>query len=82
MHNVKIKMEKNIPENMKMKTNETGKEKTNGLTAKKMSRKEVLQKTGYIAAATMMILLNSNKAQAGSSAPATAPSAPTRWSSQ
>ena len=67
---------------MKTKTDEKGKKKINGLINKKMSRKEALQKTGYIAAATMMILLNSNKAQAGSSAPATAPSAPTRWSSQ
>ena len=73
-------MNKKIPQNMKTKTKETGKVKTNGLINKKMSRKEALQKTGYIAAATMMILLSSNKVQAGSSAPATAPSAPTRWS--
>ena len=73
-------MNKKIPQNMKTKTDEKCREKTNGLINKKMSRKEALQKTGYIAAATMMILLSSNKVQAGSSAPATAPSAPTRWS--
>jgi hypothetical protein len=78
-------MDRKISEIMKTrttKTKETSKEITNGMINKKMSRKEALQKSGYIAAATMMILLNSNKAQAGSSAPATAPSAPTRWSSQ
>jgi hypothetical protein len=69
------------PEDMKTKTNETGKEKTSGLINKKMNRKEALQKSGYIAAATMMILLSSNKAQATSPNPSTAPTAPTRWSS-
>ena len=68
---------------MKTKTNETGKEKDSGLINKKMNRKEALQKTGYIAAATMMILLSTGKAQAGTSgsgpSPETAPSAPTKW---
>ena len=41
---------------MKLKTDETGKEKDSGLMAKKMNRKEALQKSGYIAAATVMIL--------------------------
>jgi hypothetical protein len=39
-------MDKNIPQNMKTKTNETGKEKTSGLINKKMNRKEALQKSG------------------------------------
>ena len=68
---------------MKIKTNETGKEKGSGLINKKMSRKEALQKSGYIAAATMMILLSTGKAQAQGSgsgpSPETAPSAPTKW---
>jgi hypothetical protein len=37
---------------------------TNPLT-QKMDRKEALKKSGYIAAATMLILLNSNKAKGG-----------------
>jgi hypothetical protein len=66
---------------MKTKTDEKGKKKINGLINKKMSRKEALQKTGYIAAATMMILLGSGKAaHASPLAPASAPTAPTRWS--
>ncbi len=71
-------MDKNIPQTMKTKKFETGKEKDSGLINKKMNRKEALQKTGYIAAGTMMILLNSNKAQATSPGNA-APTAPTRW---
>ena len=78
MQNVKIKIDKKEPQNMKTKTDETGKQKTIGLTAKKMNRKEALQKSGYIAAATMMILLSTGKA-AHASAPNTAPTAPTRW---
>jgi hypothetical protein len=78
MQNVKIKNEK-TPQNMKTKTDEPGKEKTSGLINKKMNRKEALQKSGYIAAAMMMILMSTGKA--GSSVPATAPTAPTRWSS-
>jgi hypothetical protein len=68
---------------MKTKTNETGKEKTSGLINKKMNRKEALQKTGYIAAATMMILLSTGKAAHASGNapnPDSAPTAPTRWS--
>ena len=78
----KLKLKKRIPEIMKTKTNETGKEKDSGLINKKMNRKEALQKTGYIAAATMMILLSTGKAAHASptSIPDTAPSAPTRWS--
>ena len=72
-------MNKKIPQNMKTKTKETGKVKTNGLINKKMSRKEALQKTGYIAAATMMILLSTGKA-AHASGENAAPTAPTRWS--
>ena len=65
---------------MKTKKNETSKEKMTGLTTKKMNRKEALKKTGYIAAATMMILLSTGKAQADSSPAGAAPTAPTRWS--
>ena len=65
---------------MKTKTDEPGKEKTNGLINKKINRKEALQKTGYIAAATMMILLSTGKAAHASNGPDTAPTAPTRWS--
>ena len=64
---------------MKTKTDEPGKEKTNGLINKKINRKEALQKTGYIAAATMMILLSTGKA-AHASGENVAPAAPTRWS--
>jgi hypothetical protein len=78
MQNVTIKIEKK-PEDMKTKTNETGKEKTSGLINKKMNRKEALQKTGYIAAATMMILLGTGKAAHASGVPGAAPTAPTRW---
>jgi hypothetical protein len=67
---------------MKTKTDEKGKKKINGLINKKMSRKEALQKTGYIAAATMMILLGSGKAAHASGVPSAPPAAPTRWSSQ
>ncbi len=63
---------------MKTKKNEKVKEKASGLTAKMMNRKEALQKTGYIAAATMMILLSTGKA-AHASGQSGAPSAPTRW---
>ena len=64
---------------MKLKTNETGKEITSRIINKKMNRKEALKKTGYIAAATMMILLSTGKA-AHASPNNVAPSAPTRWS--
>ncbi len=75
-------MDKNIPQIMKTKKFETGKEKASGLINKKMNRKEALQKSGYIAAATMMILLRTGKAaHASPLAPASAPTAPTRWSS-
>ena len=77
-------MDRKISEIMKTrttKTKETSKEITNGMINKKMSRKEALQKTGYIAAATMMILLGTGKAVHASNGPDTAPTAPTRWSS-
>jgi len=50
---------------MKKKIDEIAKEKFTDLKDKKMTRKEALQKSGYIAvsAATMMILL-SNQAKA------------------
>ena len=67
---------------MKTKTDETSREKTSRMINKKMSRKEALQKTGYIAAATMMILLGSGKAAHASGVPSAPPAAPTRWSSQ
>ena len=58
---------------MKKKTEETTGEKISGFKDKKITRKEAIRKTGYIAvsAATMLILLGSpNKAQAqGSAAP-------------
>ena len=61
---------------MKNKIKEIAGEKISELEEKKITRKEALKKTGYIAlsAATMMILLsNPNKAQAAS------PSAPPAW---
>lgn len=57
---------------MKNKIQEVAKKELEKLTEKKISRKEALKKTGYIAvsAATMMMLLSSpNKAQALSGAP-------------
>jgi len=57
---------------MKNKIKEIAGEKISELEEKKITRKEALKKTGYIApsAATMMILLsNPNKAQAASPAP-------------
>jgi len=61
---------------MKNRIKEIAREKISELEEKKITRKEALKKTGYIAlsAATMMILLsNPNKAQAASPAP------PTTW---
>ena len=57
---------------MKKGINEITKEKAAELTGRKITRKEAIKKTGYIAvsAATMMILLGSpKKAQASSPAP-------------
>ena len=57
---------------MKNRFKEIAREKISELEEKKITRKEALKKTGYIAlsAATMMILLsNPNKAQAASPAP-------------
>ncbi len=57
---------------MKKNTKEIMKEKLTGLTDKKITRKEAIRKSGYIAvsAVTMMILLgNPEKAQASSPAP-------------
>jgi len=62
---------------MKNKIKEIAREKISELEEKKITRKEAIKKTGYIAisAATMMILLsNPNKAQAASPAP------PPAWS--
>ena len=61
---------------MKKKIEEIAKKTIVDLEEKKISRKQAIKKTGYIAlsAATMMILLsNPNKAQAAS------PAAPTVW---
>ena len=49
-------------------------EKNTAVEAKKMNRKEAIKKSGYIAAATMLILLSTNKAQAQ-----TSPAPPTGW---
>jgi len=57
---------------MKKKIEEIAKKTIVDLEEKKISRKQAIKKTGYIAlsAATMMILLsNPNKAQAASPAP-------------
>ena len=53
---------------MKDKITETAKKKIADFEEKKITRKEAIKKTGYMAvsAATMMVLLNSPKAQAGS----------------
>ena len=48
---------------MKLNTNE----KNTSVKTKKMNRKQAIKKSGYIAAATMLILLSSNKAQAQTS---------------
>jgi hypothetical protein len=61
---------------MKNKIQEIAKKELEKITEKKITRKEAIKKTGYIAvsAATMMLLLSSpNKAQAASPAP------PTTW---
>lgn len=50
---------------MKPKPNE----KNTTVETNKMNRKEAIKKSGYIAAATMLILLSTNKAQASSPAP-------------
>ena len=50
------------------------KEKNTAVETKKMNRKEAIKKSGYIAAATMLILLSTNKAQAQIS-----PAPPTGW---
>jgi hypothetical protein len=60
---------------MKKKIEEIEKETDPGFFGKKISRKQAIRKTGYIAvsAATMMILLSKpNKAQAASPAPPSA----------
>ena len=54
---------------MKPNTNE----KNTAVDIKKMNRKQAIKKSGYIAAATMLILLSTNKAQAQTS-PAAPPS--------
>ena len=60
---------------MKKKIEEIAKKSIDDFAGKKITRKEAIKKTGYIAisAATMMILLsNPSKAQAASPAPPTA----------
>lgn len=54
---------------MKEKITEISKKQIADFEGKKISRKEAIKKTGYMAAsaATMMILLSSPKAHAGSS---------------
>jgi hypothetical protein len=61
---------------MKPKNTKATPEKISDPADKKMNRKEAIKKTGYIAAATMLILLSSNKAQAE-----TSPAPPTGWPS-
>jgi hypothetical protein len=53
------------------------KEKNTTVELTKMNRKQAIKKSGYIAAATMLILLSTNKAQANTASPA----APTTWPS-
>ena len=62
---------------MEKKLKEIAKKELEGLLEKKISRKEAIKKTGYIAvsAATMMILINS-PSQAQSSQPAPPPDKP------
>ena len=63
---------------MKSKIKEIAKKELKAITEKKITRKEAIKKTGYMAvsAATMMILLsNPNTAQAQ----ATSPAAPGAW---
>ncbi|MEI6678532.1 MAG: hypothetical protein WCL21_07995 [Mariniphaga sp.] len=55
---------------MKSKPNE----KNTAVEVAKMNRKQAIKKSGYIAAATMLILLSSNKAQAQ-----TSPAPPAGW---
>ncbi len=45
------------------------KEKNTTVELTKMNRKQAIKKSGYIAAATMLILLSANKTQASSPAP-------------
>ena len=49
-------------------------EKNTAVETKKINRKEAIKKSGYFAAATMLILLSTNKAQAQ-----TSPAPPTGW---
>lgn len=65
---------------MKKKIVEIAKKEIEDINVKKISRKEAIKKTGYMAvsAATMMILLNSPKAQASSDAPAPPPECPNK----
>lgn len=60
---------------MKKKIVEIAKKELAELEVKKISRKEAIRKTGYMAlsAATMMILVNNAKAQSSSDAPAPPP---------
>jgi hypothetical protein len=59
---------------MKPKNTKATPEKISDQDSKKINRKEAIKTTGYIAAATLLILLSSNKAHAQ-----TSPAAPTAW---
>ncbi|MFY9152760.1 MAG: hypothetical protein WAO52_12130 [Prolixibacteraceae bacterium] len=63
---------------MKKKIVEIAKKEIAEFEEKKISRKDAIKKTGYMAlsAATMMILVNNAKAQTSSDAPAPPPSCP------
>ena len=65
---------------MKKKLQEIAKEELEIIQEKKISRKEAIKKTGYIAlsAATMMLLLNSPAQAQGSPAPPPPENSPSR----
>lgn len=59
---------------MKKKSDKSEAEITKGIYTTKMTRKEVIKKSGYLAASTMIILLSSGRAQAQ-----TSPGSPPPW---
>lgn len=59
---------------MKKKSDTSEAEIAKGIYTKKMTRKELIQKSGYLAATSMIILLSSGKAQAQ-----TSPGPPPPW---
>lgn len=65
---------------MKKKLQEIAKKELEIIQEKKISRKEAIKKTGYIAlsAATMMLLLNSSAQAQGSPAPPPPENSPSR----